>query len=182
MVDHGDLDGDGVTDLVVAALKGGEAPAAAAQVMIGNGDGTFSAGERLDLAAPAATVQAVGAVIEDVVGDENLDIVAVSAGAAEVRIFPGEGGGTFAEPISIAVTASTGGRPGPHLVRTADMDGDGHPDIVVSSWVGPVSVLMADGEGGFAGAAAYPLDTTANVRDVGVADLTGDGAPEGVVG
>src|SRR3546814_7631470 len=59
MVDHGDLDGDGVTDLVVAALKGGEAPAAAAQVMIGNGDGTFSAGERLDLAAPAATVQAV---------------------------------------------------------------------------------------------------------------------------
>src|SRR3546814_9291797 len=61
------------------------------------------------------------------------------------------------------------------------MDGDGHPDIVVSSWVGPVSVLMADGEGGFAGAAAYPLDTTANVRDVVVADLTGDGAPEVVV-
>src|SRR3546814_20965556 len=76
---------------------------AAAHVMIGNGDGTFSAGERLDLAAPAATVQAVGAVIEDVVGDENVDIVAVSAGAAEVRIFPSEGGGTFAEPISIAV-------------------------------------------------------------------------------
>src|SRR3546814_12194062 len=40
---------------------------------------------------------------------------------------------------------------------------------------------MADGEGGFAGAAAYPLDTTANVRDVVVADLTGDGAPEVVV-
>src|SRR3546814_21163646 len=61
------------------------------------------------------------------------------------------------------------------------MDGDGHPDIVVSSWVGPVSVLMADGDGGFAGAAAYPLDTTANVRDVVVADLNGDGAPEVVV-
>src|SRR3546814_5103033 len=30
-VDHGDLDGDGVTDLVVAALKGGAAPDAAAQ-------------------------------------------------------------------------------------------------------------------------------------------------------
>src|SRR3546814_11835606 len=121
MVDHGDLDGDGVTDLVVAALKGGEAPAAAAQVMIGNGDGTFSAGERLDLAAPAATVQAVGAVLEDEVGDENLDILAVSAGAAEVRSFPGEGGGTFAEPISIAVTASTGRRPESPIPRTAHL-------------------------------------------------------------
>src|SRR3546814_13001220 len=82
MVDHGDLDGDGVTDLVVAALQGGEAPAAAAQVMIGNRDGTFSAGESLDLAAPAAPVPAVGAEIEDVAGAENRDLVAVSAAVA----------------------------------------------------------------------------------------------------
>ncbi len=65
---------------------------------------------------------------------------------------------------------------GPNWVSVADVNHDGHPDILVTnSDDGSISVLLGDGLGKFHEAAASPFPAGHLPNDIGIADMNGDG-------
>jgi hypothetical protein len=65
-------------------------------------------------------------------------------------------------------------------VAVADVNGDGHPDLVVANKYGAsLSLLLGNGDGSFR--AAQNFTAGANPFSVAVADLNGDGRPDLVV-
>jgi autotransporter-associated beta strand protein len=65
-------------------------------------------------------------------------------------------------------------------VAAADLNGDGHADLVVANRnSATVSVLLGNGDGTFAAAHAYSVGTSP--RAVAVADVNGDGRPDVIV-
>jgi uncharacterized repeat protein (TIGR01451 family) len=65
----------------------------------------------------------------------------------------------------------------PNAVSLADMNGDGHLDLVVPSWSPDrVAIYMGDGAGGFAAAETYPVGT--GPRFATTADFNNDGHPD----
>ncbi len=83
----GDLNADGKLDLVVATYHG------TVSVLLGKGDGTFTAS--LD---STGIDYLSSAVLVDVDGDRNLDLVLTATYAGAVSIKLGKGDGTFAAP------------------------------------------------------------------------------------
>jgi len=99
----------------------------------------------------------VAAVIDDVDGDGNLDIVAVS-GDQQISVLLGNGDGTFKAAKSFAAPAvpgyaNVGGTQITNMI-TADLRGNGKKDIVCSNGL----VLLGNGDGTFTpvSAPAFP--------------------------
>jgi hypothetical protein len=115
-------------------------------------------------------------VIADVNGDGKPDIVVANECAdscdfgGAVGVLLGNGDGTF----QTAVTYLTG--VDESSVAVADVNGDGHPDLVVANANG-VDVLLGNGDGTFQTAVAY----RSGGSSVAVADVNGDGHPDLVV-
>jgi len=157
----GDLDGDGLPDLVVA--DGG-----ALDVLLGNGDGTFRS-------APAVPTGELGVALADMNGDGHLDIV--GAGSLAVDVFLGAGDGTFGARASYPV--SDGYKM--YAVAVGDFNGDGHPDVVAGSgfyysYVNTyLQVLLGSATGALTGGPAVELQDAASMAGLAVADLDGDG-------
>ena len=65
------------------------------------------------------------------------------------------------------------------VVRVADLNGDGIPDLVL---LGPkgVSIFLGDGQGGFR--ELPTIDVGPNATGLSVADVNGDGKPDLIVG
>jgi hypothetical protein len=62
-------------------------------------------------------------------------------------------------------------------VAAADLNGDGHPDLVATNYgASNVSVLLGNGDGTFQAAVGYGTDSAP--RDVVIADFNGDGKPD----
>jgi hypothetical protein len=113
----GDFDGDGHQDLVTAGEP---------QLTIFRGDGT---GELVPSARVAGGQQPDDFAVADLDDDGDLDIAVANHDTHHLTILLGDGRGGFEpasnSPLSIDV------RPHPHAVRAADMDADGHIDLVV---------------------------------------------------
>ncbi len=68
----------------------------------------------------------------------------------------------------------------PSDVSYGDFNGDGKPDLITANYeANAVSVMLNNGNGGFAPAVIYPVGT--NPKSVTVGDLNGDGKPDLVV-
>ncbi|MFO0798484.1 MAG: VCBS repeat-containing protein [Gemmataceae bacterium] len=190
----GDLDGDGAADLVLANTIG-------VVVYRGKGDGTFDppppgvwAGE-LDPYAPAIAIS-----VADLNGDGARDLVVAEGDYNAVRVLLADGHGGFrpGESIPIASPYSlTDGQPQPQLrsLAVADLNGDGIPDVLVTTAVGApfsnqiqdisagpggVAVLLGVGDGTFRRAA--DLVDNRGPGAVAVADVNGDGLADVLVG
>lgn len=156
-VEEGDLDGDGVRDLVVRTSEG-------ISLLFGRSQG-FRAGHDLALAGPV-----VATLVADFDGDERLDTAFVLRGATP-QIWSGKSGALrpLGDGPEFTFAASD--------AALADMDGDGHLDLVIGEFAldGHVAVLLGDGQGGF----APPLRSPAGpIFRLVVADLDGDGIPD----
>ena len=154
-VELGDLNGDGVLDLVTASTNidnGG----GSASVLLGRGDGTFA--DRVDyLGFGARNSLALG----DLDNDGVLDLVMADEERALVSVRLGRGDGTFATRVNYA----TG--PSPSFVTLGDLNGDGALDLVTTT-----SVLLGRGDGTF----GAPVDYAATGSSTTLGDLNGDGA------
>ncbi len=178
----GDLNADGKLDLTVTTLStritgyyygyyGGSYPiftnVGHVQVLLGNGDGSFTAGATQDLGDGTPTGLAQG----DLDGDGDLDLAVAMSGSNAISILLGNGDGTFAAPQVLPVAASG-------EVDIADLNADGKLDLVALSGSDNISVLLGNGNGTFQPAqvaATVPGRTSQAVGDVngdGTLDLT----------
>jgi hypothetical protein len=139
-----DFDGDG--DLDVAALDGMHGTLQpAVRVMLGNGAGTFAMAGWLPVAAPPGQGNVLGArlLAADVDADGLTDLLAVPETSSTLSLFRGTGGGQFLPATTHALGAKLPGWLW-RRAESADLDGDGRDDVVVSHVLeGTVRTLLA---------------------------------------
>lgn len=112
--------------------------------------------------------------VADVNHDGNPDIVVTNALAGTVSVLLGDGTGRFKEAPDSPFPAGHD----PNDIAVADMNGDGHPDLIIPNHQAPtITILLGDGKGSFHPAPGSPVDVHSNPHPhgVAVADFDGDG-------
>jgi FG-GAP-like repeat/Abnormal spindle-like microcephaly-assoc'd, ASPM-SPD-2-Hydin len=128
-----DFNGDGKLDLVVMGGVGspGLGIPGEMQILLGNGDGTFSQGQIYSLSPDFIPAYAAAA---DFNGDGKLDLAVAETypggltGGGDLLVFLGNGDGTFQSPTLYQFTGAGGY---PESMTTADFNGDGELDVAV---------------------------------------------------
>jgi hypothetical protein len=158
-----DFDGDGRLDLAFA----GEDTSAVNGVVIALGDGKGNF-------VYETTVTGVGSPTGMDVGDFNddhkQDLVVTTSTAAYVAL--GKGDGTFQAAVTLSGPPASGGA----LVRQADFDQDGWPDLAIGNNAG-LYILMNDKTGHFPTANLISM-THAPDNRFAVGDINGDTLPD----
>jgi uncharacterized repeat protein (TIGR01451 family) len=183
-----DVNNDGFQDVVVAYPENCSAnPKSAIYIFLSNGDGSFQ--KPVYIQSPV--VNPVGLAAGNLLGHATPDLVVVNGGEmcsgtqavtgtqtlVGAAIIPTNGdpaGPIFSQPSDIP-------SPSVSAVAVADMNGDGHPDVVISASDG-LHVLINTG-GTFADQGAVPLygtllgfqDIISNTAQIDIADLNKDG-------
>jgi CSLREA domain-containing protein len=130
----GDLDGDGMTDVITADFQ-----SRTLTILRGAGDGTFQRRRTLSLPAKPAALTA-----GDFDRDERLDVVVAYVEEDEIQVFRGEGDFRFTPGRRISV----GKRP--VALAAADFNDDRILDVaVVASASDTVSIWLGRGDGTF---------------------------------
>ena len=195
----GDVNGDGVPDVVTLA-SGGASPTSTTvtvQSYLGTGTGSFttpgaSLTQTVTIPAFVQIPSNTGITLGDLNKDGKLDIAmdfeeqtSQTSGIQVASVALGNGDGSFAainvnNPISVPVQApaffplvfSTAG------VQILDLNNDGNPDVAMDS-SGTLYVALGDGNGGFTSTVQ-----TANIgppAQVVYEDVNGDGIPDAVM-
>ncbi|MGO8985922.1 MAG: FG-GAP-like repeat-containing protein [Terriglobales bacterium] len=186
----GDLNGDGIPDVVLAS-------SGCVAVLLGKGNGvlqpavTYSSGGK-SAAGGEGIFDPV--LIVDVNGDGIPDVLVLNQtnaqdGDGSIGVLLGKGNGAL-QPVK---TYDSGGFAASSFA-VADINHDGHVDLVVAncgpagtticpSNNGTVALLLGNGNGTFQSAQTFGRGGTGNFTSpVAVADLNGDGIPDLVVG
>ncbi|MFE8602718.1 FG-GAP-like repeat-containing protein [Archangium violaceum] len=166
----GHVDGDETLDVVVLRSVSGASTLA---LLLGNGDGTLRRAADIPVGAMPSH-----AALGDVNGDGRTDLVCQVMYAPEpgyytqeIRLFLGQGDGTFAAPTVVTTSSN------PDAVALGDLDKDGALDMVVAqdSLGGGVLILKGRGDGTF----LPPLHVTYGAGQfsghIVLADVNGDG-------
>lgn len=161
-----DADANGVLDLVASSLGTPDG----LRVYLGSGDGSFA--EPVDLAASRSTAHLA---LGDANGDGVPDLLVATGAAGTVDIWLGDGDGSFVTPTD----STLGGLGNAVQVSGADLDGDGHMDLLVRTDATPgIVASLADGAGGHGEPATVYGDMAGTMA---TADLDADGHTDLVV-
>jgi len=178
----GDVNGDGFPDLIVSSQcnNNNSCSNGVVSVLLGNGDGTFQTAVPYNSGA----TETFSVAMADVNGDGKLDLVAASqcvnnnsCSNGVVSVLLGNGDGTFQTPVLY----NSGGLYA-YTVAIGDLNGDGHPDLVVTNQcgnsnscaTGSVGVLLGNGDGTFQTATTTTTPVIGNLQTVVLADFNGD--------
>jgi hypothetical protein len=169
----GDLDGDGILDLVGPGPDEPPFPppsGASGGVYLGKGNGTFDTKASLPVGHPpdpSSWYVAVG----DLNQDGILDLVTTSLVANAVDVRLGVGDGSFLPTITLPMGGGTAG------IVVADFDGDGRSDIAVALYdASAVAVRFGLGNGSFA--EPRPLPLVGSPYYLAVVDWDNDGTQD----
>jgi hypothetical protein len=163
-----DLNGDGKADIAVTCLG---SSVTSLVVFIGKGDGTFRSPS---VYGSSKMLPGRGTLVAgDLNGDGKPDLVATGLtfeGTSTMVAFLNNGDGSFTqtqefEPGSIADSV------------LADLNGDGHLDLLNTRGDSKVQVLLGKGDGTFLKyGPQYPM--TKGMNGIALADFNGDGKPD----
>jgi VCBS repeat protein len=158
-----DFNNDGRQDLAAASFAGN-----AVFIRLGNGDGTFQV---------APDVSAAGGLLSAVAGHFNGDgatDLAVSVflpdGQSNVRIYVGNGDGTFSQGQEIVEGT-------PRAITLGDFNGDGRQDVAAINFLfehNSVIILLGQGDGTF-GPPGQEFAVGPEASSLTVGDFNGDG-------
>lgn len=170
-----DVTGDSIPDVITANAISDDVT-----VLVADGVGGLHAPIRISTLVGEAGDAPSGVTVADVTEDGQPDVITANSGSHDVTILPGvSGGATFEDPIHLTISDGEAGR-GPRGVQVADLDGDGHLDILTSNTTSDdVSVLLGTGGGAFDAARVFESRTGYSGDDpraFGIADVNGDGA------
>jgi hypothetical protein len=159
----GDFNGDGKLDVVTADnnLVGGPGTE---QMLLGNGDGTFTRGSSLN---------AIGFVtVGDFNGDGKLDLAVCDTSDNNVTIFLGNGNGEFTTASGSPIAVGTQ----PEAIVAGDFNNDGKLDFAIANFGdNTVSLLLGNGDGTFTPASGSPYAVGNGPISLTAADFNGDG-------
>jgi hypothetical protein len=164
----GDVNGDRVPDMLVAHRSEGREYLS---VMLGDGRGRFRTATSSYVTGSAFAFYKPVIRIADINEDGRPDIVSANGRRNSLEILFGDGRGAFTMGPHVMLEAGDF-----HTFGIADMDGDGHLDVVSSSQ-GPgldrVGLRRGNGTGRFADRVALPSPRP-DARVIALADVTGD--------
>jgi hypothetical protein len=156
-----DLDGDGRKDVAIGESGCG------VEIFIQQADGTLASGNWL----PSTESNRIRAA--DVDGDGLADLVGTGTDTGQVSVWY-QVGGRISLPSVYAVDNIGGGD-----LEVGDLNGDGRPDLVVTSLAGSparsIGVLYQQADGRYAAPVYVGVDTAWAARGVAIGDLNGDG-------
>jgi hypothetical protein len=161
-VDLQDLDRDGRIDLVVDDRTG-----EGLLVFRGTGGGDF---ESEGIVVPVGGDPYRGFAIADLNADGGLDIVTPNPQSVGISLADETKDIAFRQLPALAASS-------PFAVVVADLNQDGHPDIVAASESGStnVDVFFGDGTGAFQKSAASSFQMSSGAKDIAAGDINGDG-------
>lgn len=162
----GDMNGDGVLDLVMGATDGGTT---SVLVSFGSGNGTFGSVTTYALTGGSNPAVTLG----DINGDGNLDVIHAN-GSSSVNVLLGSASGSLT-----AGSAFNTGANAVYELTLADMNNDGILDLITTGDgggrnLGYVRVSLGTGSGTFTAGVSYSTTSNANYA-VSTGDLNGDG-------
>jgi hypothetical protein len=164
----GDINGDGFPDIVAASHFG------IVQTLLSDGRGGFT--EKILRKEDGY----VAAQLADLDGDGHLDLVLVGFQKAGLEVYLGDGTGNWMLRTTLPESRPGPTMPGRALV-VADLNHDGHLDLVAAFQRWGIYIYYGDGRGGFAGS-LVDLDSPASeLQSLAVGDVNKDGHPDLVV-
>ncbi|MER5965001.1 VCBS repeat-containing protein [Streptomyces sp. NPDC002057] len=188
-----DLNGDGRLDAVVAAAltkqptQHGMESMGSVVELLGDGKGGFA--PATSYFAPTLVNPSTNAMfpaditVADMNGDAKPDVLTSNTNGDNVSVWTNDGTGALGTASNHYVG---GGRPGsysagqlrPSGLATADVNGDGKPDVVtVNAGTSDISVLLGDGKGRLGPATRF-ADGVFLGRAIALGDVSGDGKPD----
>ena len=162
----GDLNGDGVTDLVYSSSV-----PSSFYVAFGGPSG-FQAGGTYPQALTTVT-------IADMNGDGKPDLVTGRTGPNAILLtYLNNGDGTFTGPTSTSVATGTN----VYSIGVGDFDGDGKPDVIATTQNGGIFYFLhGNGDGTFAAPKSFSVPILNRYQIASTVDLSGDGKLDLVV-
>lgn len=162
----GDLNGDGIIDLVSGDYVGNSV-----SVYFGIGDGTFQSRRSYSTGGSINYSD-----LKDINGDGIKDIIAADSYHNDVRVLIGNSDGSF------KVWRSYGTTPGVGSVTAADMNGDGRMDLITANHTtSNFSVMLGNGDGTFLSPRTFGDGNLGFPNSLISTDINGDGLYDIVV-
>jgi hypothetical protein len=145
----GDFNNDGIQDLAVANANDNTI-----SILLGNGDGTFTAAP---LVSAGITVFPFFIAVADYNHDGNADLAVVNGRDNSVSILLGNGAGGFTPASNSPIYFPNASGPSP--IVAADFNGDGNIDVAVANFdTSVVYILLGNGDGTFTVSSQSPID------------------------
>ncbi|CAM5648018.1 hypothetical protein SAVIM338S_06447 [Streptomyces avidinii] len=177
-----DVNGDGHADVISQDARGN-----VALVWLGDGSGALGAGAAVQLNPtpgcdstgdnPCVVRFPAAVAVADFDEDGKPDLATSNTNTNNVSVVLGNGDGTFGAATQFGLSGGSA----PQGIAAADLDGDGHLDLVTSNAsAGTLSVLPGDGNGGFAAASSIPAGVALPSK-LKLADVNQDGDLDAVV-
>ena len=169
-----DFNGDAKPDIVLACGTRADPETGGILLLLNDGAARFthSPGGRIDVGI-AVTELAVA----DFDGDRHTDVAAMSHDSYQVHLYLGDGKGGLGKAPDSPFPAYEGEHPHTHACIAADVNRDGHPDLLTSNADdNAIAVLLNDGNARFTPAPGSPFAALGHpYSSLAVNDFNADG-------